>query len=146
MRQRLRERAHGAAILRAVNDEDRDLLKARGDGLPDAAMSGIDDIAVAAIRFRGGGWTMPIALIVASSRVGLGLDFERRALSGFSFSARGSTKFSSIAQAPWGFGPPLRLASFVFFPKTPSGPQGGWDGATADEHPCPAGASGARSA
>jgi hypothetical protein len=42
MRQGLRERAHGAAILSAVNNEDRDLLKARGDGLPDAAMSGID--------------------------------------------------------------------------------------------------------
>ena len=55
--------------------------------------------------------------------VAWGLDFERRALSGFSFSARGSTNFSSIAQAPWGFGPPLRLAFFVFFPKTPSGPQ-----------------------
>ncbi len=32
----------------------------------------------------------------------------------------------------------------VFFSKTPSGPQGGRSGATAGEHPCPAGASGAR--
>src|SRR4029077_9344998 len=38
MRQRLRERAYGAAILSAVNDKNRDLLKARGDGLLDAAM------------------------------------------------------------------------------------------------------------
>ena len=64
-------------------------------------------------------------------------------MSGFSFSERGSTNLQFHSDAPLGdFGPPPRPAFIVFFPKTPTGPQGGRAGATAGEHPCPAGVSG----
>ena len=45
MRQCLGERPHGAAIFSTVNDEDCNLLKVSRDGLLDAPVPGVDDIA-----------------------------------------------------------------------------------------------------
>ncbi|MHC2283823.1 hypothetical protein ACVME8_010493 [Bradyrhizobium diazoefficiens] len=49
MRQRFDEGAHRAAILGALDNKNGDLFEAGGNGLFDAPMTGIDDIAVAAV-------------------------------------------------------------------------------------------------
>ncbi len=53
MRKRFGERAHRAAVLGPLYHQHRDLLKPGRDGLLDAAMTGIDDEAVATIDVRG---------------------------------------------------------------------------------------------
>src|SRR5579875_2385202 len=90
-----------------------------------------------------GGWTMPTALIVASSSASAcGVDFVWRVRSGFSFSARGSTLMRCMGTLLLGVADRRCRPFLVFFPKTPPGPRSGRAGATAAEHPCPAGPAG----
>jgi hypothetical protein len=94
-----------------------------------------------------GGWTMPIALIVASSRASAwGLDFERRALSGFSFSGARIDEFQFHCTSSVGIRPAASAGLLRLLSEDTLRPAGGRDGATAGEHPCPAGARGAQRA
>ncbi len=46
-------RAHGAIVVGHISRQHLDLLEAGGDRLFDAAVAGLDDVAVAAIGFGG---------------------------------------------------------------------------------------------
>ena len=144
MRQCLGERPHGAAIFSTVNDEDCNLLKVSRDGLLDAPVPGVDDIAVAPVTFGSHHGRLDDADRLDRGEqqgIGLGIGLGVARLVGVLLQRARIDKSQFHSDAPLGdmarrLGRPSRLLS-----EDPPGPQGGRGGATAGEHPCPAGVS-----
>src|SRR4029077_2524078 len=124
MRQCLGERSHGAAIFSTVNDEDCNLLKVSRDGLLDAPVPGVDDVAVAPVTFGSHYGRLDDADRLDRGeqqgvRLGIGLGVAR--LVGVLLQRAWVDESQFHSDAPLReYGPPSRPAFIVFFPKTPS--------------------------
>ena len=130
----------------AVDDQHVDLLETGGDRLLHAAMTGIDDVAIAAIGLGSDDGRLDDADGLdrrQQQRVGLraglgparlvGIVLQRARIDLHEFHGMFSFGVSDAA---------LRRSFLVFFPKTSPGPRSGRAGAIAPEHPCPAGQAG----